>query len=141
MTDARGLSRAGFWINNADAVLERIEKRSQSTWVGQITADAEQAVFVPDRAITVTKVGFLTDAAATAGTMSLVNQGTAGTGTDTVASKGTVVVGDAMQTLTLTSAVDVSDGQFLVFKRTTASAQETIPGGLVVIEYELPELG
>ncbi len=142
MTDSRGLSTKGWWINHADKVLDELECRE--TWVEGITDDDEQSVFRIRQNITITKVYHVPDEAYAPGAIYLVNRGTAGAVDSTVASHTahSTLTALAVQELTVDSDYSAIDaGEVLTFKRTTASGDTVQKAGLVGIEYTIRNTG
>ncbi len=143
MSDKRGMATgAGWWQENADRLMDAVDRVSGYVPALNATAAAHDTVFgrAPDR-LRITRVVITPDANYRYGGVYLVNRGTAGTAnTGTLASKtasAATLSAGTPYTLTLGETVTMAKNEYWAFSRATANGTTALQGFGFEIEYEL----
>jgi hypothetical protein len=143
MADTRGISVGPGWLlRHADTLLASLENtqvRVNGIASGLTGAVVEEVVWKAPVDATITAMRFMPSAASTIGTCTIINKGTAGSGTVAIATiNAASVAAFSEQTLslsTVTANLEVDQGEYVTFKRGTASATTCPVAGLVEIAW------
>lgn len=137
MSDPLGMVRVGWWLKHGDNVQNHMFSFQGSAPYAE--ADSDAILGVSMGPVRVTQVTFIPDRA-WKGAFSLLRQGASGTATPTTigtysnASSLSATVPYTLTLSTVTGALDLADGEVLVARRTTASADTFVAQHFVKVE-------